>query len=90
MPKLNSDVILGVSVGRLAHFLLPELNMNTPCASVSPSGENAFTAGQTRFFCTHFQEDERHDRLLRKRQAEGLPVLLLLRQTRLYAEGLLL
>lgn len=44
------------------------------------------TAGQTRFFCTHFQEDERHDRLLRKRQAEGLPVLLLLRQTRLYAE----
>ena len=47
-------------------------------------------AGQTCFFCTHFQEDERYDRLLRKRQAEGLPVLLLLRQTRLYAEGLLL
>ena len=49
-----------------------------------------FTAGQTRFFCTHFQEDERYVRLLLERQAEGLPVLLLLRQTRLYAEGLLL
>ena len=47
-------------------------------------------AGQTCFFCTYFQEDESYDRLLRKRQAEGLPVLLLLRQTRLYAEGLLL
>lgn len=33
--------------------------MNTPCASVSPSGENAFTAGQTRFFCTHFQDFRR-------------------------------